>query len=296
MNWKMRLISMLLVIAMLFAFSGCAGEAAPEQNAASSEEPSVEAATEPAAEEYTEPLMDGYNQITFYWSYPGTYENCDMWIWIADQAGKGYPFHECEYGAKVIVNVPEDVEEVGFIVRRDCSDPGGTSWGSATKDYEQDRFAKIEGKETVVYLKTGDPTQYYSTDGGKTLETSKKFTIATMADEYKLQYRVTPAVVISDVSQVKVFEGDREIAVSSLSALGKEAASGYIELEEPLDLTKIYTVSIEGYGEKTAVPGEIFDSKFFADNFHYDGNDLGAVIQGKNTTFKVWAPTASSVV
>ena len=103
-----------------------------------------------ATEEYTEPLKDGYNQLTFYWSYSGSYENCDMWIWFPNQDGKGYVFHECEYGGKVVVNVPEGIEEVGFIVRRDCSDPGGTAWGSATKDYDQDRFAKIEGRETVV--------------------------------------------------------------------------------------------------------------------------------------------------
>ena len=291
-----RFVSLVLVLAMLLAFAGCAGDSQPEQTVEASAEPTTEAPTEPPAEEYTEPLIDGYNQITFYWSYPGTYENCDMWIWIGDQAGKGYLFHECDYGAKVVVNVPEDVEEVGFIVRRDCSDPGGTSWGSATKDFEQDRFAVIEGRETFVYLKTGDPTQYYSNDGGKTLETAKKFTLAGIVDANKLQYRITPNATITDISQVKVFDGDREIPVSSVSTLGKEAANGYIELAEELDLSKTYTVSIEGYGEKTAIPTDVFDSQYFADNYHYDGTDLGAVISGSTTTFKVWAPTASRVV
>ena len=41
---------------------------------------------------------------------------------------------------------------------------------------------------------------------------------------------------------------------------------------------------------------EIFDSEEFAKDYHYDGDDLGAVIHGDNTTFKVWAPTASRVV
>ncbi len=246
--------------------------------------------------EYTEPLQDGYNQITFYWSYPGTYENCDMWIWWGDIAGKGYLFHECEYGAKVIVNVPEGVEEIGFIVRRDCSEPGGSSWGSATKDYEQDRFAAIEGKETFVYLKHGEAEQYISSDGGKTLDMAKKFTFASLADENKVQYRVTPKVTISDLSEIKLYEGDREVKIAALSTLGKESASGIIETAEPLDLTKTYRVEIAGYGEKTAVPMEIFDSEYFAENFHYDGTDLGAVIHGSTTTFKVWAPTASEVI
>lgn len=277
MKTALRLISLLLVMTMVISLTACGSRTG-------------------ASDEYTEPLMDGYNQVTFYWTYPGTYENCDMWIWWGDKAGQGYLFHECDYGAKVVVNVPEGIDEIGFIVRRDCSDPGGSSWGSATKDYEQDRFAVIEGKQTVIYLKSGDASQYKSNDGGKTLDMTKKFTLAGMVDINKLQYSISPKATITDASQVKVFEGSREIAVAGVSTLGQESASGYIELAEDLDLSKNYTVAIDGYGEKAVVPTDIFDSQYFADNYHYDGTDLGAVISGGKTTFKVWAPTASKVV
>ena len=276
-----KIVCLLLLAALLF--TGCEPAAVPPP-------------TEPAPSEYTEPLQDGYNQVTFYWTYSGTYENCDMWIWWGDKAGQGYLFHECEYGAKVVVNVPEGIEELGFIVRKDCSDPGGSSWGNATKDYDQDRFAVIEGKETFIYLKPGDPAQYISNDGGKTLEIAKKLSLAGMVDQNTIQYRLTPKTTITDLTQIKVFQDDREIAVKSLSSLGKEASSGDIQLEETLDLGGNYRIEIEGYGEKAVIPTDIFDSKFFADNYHYDGNDLGAVISGSQTTFKVWAPTASKVV
>ena len=256
----------------------------------------TQAPTEPAPTEYSEPLQDGYNQVTFYWTYPGTYEKCDMWIWWGDVAGKGYLFNECEYGAKVVVNVPEGIEEIGFIVRKDCSDPGGSAWGSAVKDYEQDRFAAIEGKETFIYLKSGDPAQYISNDGGKTLDMAKKFTLAGMVDESTIQYHITPKTTITDLSQIKVFNGDQQVAVKSLSSLGKDTAQGNIELEESLDLSGNYRIQIDGYGEKEVVPTDIFGSQYFADNYHYDGDDLGAVIHGDSTTFKVWAPTASKVV
>ena len=276
-----KIVCLLLLAALLF--TGCEPAAVPPP-------------TEPAPSEYTEPLQDGYNQVTFYWTYSGTYENCDMWIWWGDKAGQGYLFHECEYGAKVVVNVPEGIEELGFIVRKDCSDPGGSSWGSATKDYDQDRFAVIEGKETFIYLKPGDPAQYISNDGGKTLEIAKKLSLAGMVDQNTIQYRLTPKTTITDLTQIKVFQDDREIAVKSLSSLGKEASSGDIQLEETLDLGGNYRIEIEGYGEKAVIPTDVFDSKFFADNYHYDGNDLGAVISGSQTAFKVWAPTASKVV
>ena len=250
----------------------------------------------PVEDNYHLELEDGYNQLTFYWKHNDSYENCDIWIWWGDKAGQGYTFHECPYGAKVVVNVPEEITEVGFIVRKNCSDPGGSSWGNATKDYEQDRFAVIEGKETFIYLKSGDAEQYTSTDGGKTLQMIKKFSLAGMTDQNVIQYRVTPKVVISDINQIKIYEGDREIAVSEISTLGRSAASGFITVSETLDLSKNYRVEIEGYGSKYVVPTGIFDSEYFADNFHYDGNDLGSYIDGNSTTFKVWAPTASKVM
>ena len=295
-----RLTALLLTLVMLLSLglTACGGE--EEQPAEPSTQPTetepvTGPSTEPVTEEYTEPIPEGHNQVTFYWTYDGTYENCDMWIWWGDVAGKGYLFHECDYGAKVIVNVPEEVEEVGFIVRRDCSEPGGSSWGSATKDYEQDRFAVVEGRETFIYLQPGDPAQYFSNDGGKTLDMAKKFALAGMTDANQIKYSITPKTTITDLSQVKVYEGDREIEVTAVSTLGTEATTGYVELAESLDLSKNYRITIEGYGEKAVVPTDIFDSQFFADNYHYDGNDLGAVIHGSETTFKVrqamvWKP------
>ncbi len=283
-----RLLAGISILVLLLTMAACGKTPSDDDNG--------DAGNKQPVQEYTEPLVDGYNQITFYWRYNGTYENCDVWAWWGDTAGKGYLFHECEYGAKAIINIPEGVQEVGFIVRKGCSDPGGTAWGNATKDYEQDRFAVIEGRETFIYLKPGEADQYTSSDGGKTLDMIKKFTLAGMVDTKKIQYRVTPKVTISDLSQIKVYEGDREIAIASLSTLGRSAAMGYIETAEELDLSKNYRISIDGYGVKPVVPTAIFDSEAFAQQYHYDGDDLGAVIHGDKTTFKVWAPTASKVV
>jgi len=309
MKRSLRVVALILTAALLLsmALTACsvndAPETPPSESPVQSEppvqsesQPPVEESPEPAPEEYFEPLQDGYNQVTFYWTYPGTYEKCDMWIWWGDKSGQGYLFHECEYGAKVIVNVPEGISEIGFIVRKDCSDPGGSSWGSATKDYEQDRFAVIEGRETVIYLKSGDPSQYKSSDGGKTLTMDKEFTIAGMVDINKIQYRISPKMTITSPAQVKVYDGDKELAIASISTLNQESANGYIEMAENLDISKAYRVVIEGYGESIVVPTDIFDSQYFADNYHYDGTDLGAVVNGDSTTFKVWAPTASKVV
>ena len=294
-----RIISMLLLLAMTFStiFVSCGKINTPDvpDTSVESGSPETDGNSTPT-EEYFEPIPEGYNQVTFYWNHNDTYENCDVWAWWGDVAGKGYLFHECEYGAKAVVNVPEGVTELGFIVRKNCSDPGGTSWGSATKDYEPDRFAFIEGKETFVYLKTGEAEQYKSNDGGKTLYMLKEFTIAGMIDEYQIEYRISPKANITDPSKIKVYEGDREIEIVSISSLNMEVAKGTITLAEPLNMAGNYRVEIEGYGSKSVIPTAIFDSDYFAENYHYDGDDLGAVINGDTTTFKVWAPTASKVL
>ena len=120
MKRTIRTLSLFLafILTLTFVFTACnvnngAGDATTDGNSSSTDEPYV-----PDENEYQLEKIDGYNQLTFYWSHGGTYENCDIWIWWGDVAGKGYTFHECSYGAKVVVNVPEGITEVGFIVRK----------------------------------------------------------------------------------------------------------------------------------------------------------------------------------
>ncbi|MBQ6159972.1 MAG: type I pullulanase [Oscillospiraceae bacterium] len=251
----------------------------------------------PGGEEYSLPAEDGMNQIAFYWLADNVdLSKCDMWIWFPGADGRGYPFHQDYRGAKVVLNVPADVTEVGFIVRRDCSDPGGTSWGDATKDFDEDRFAPITGPYTEVWLKPGDGNQYISNDGGKTLSQNKEFSLAEITDLNKIRYHISPACRFSSLDQIKVLDGDREIPVESLSSLNNEVILGDIVLAEELDFSKTYTVSLEGYGQASAVPTKVFDSEAFIARYTYPGDDLGAVIDGDRTIFKLWAPTASEVV
>ena len=292
-----RILSFLLVAVMIVAMlTACTN---PNQNDTTTtpEQTTENGKWQVPEGEYTIPKEEGYNQITFYWSHPGVIENCDIWAWWDGKEGSGYIMHPCDYGAKVVLNVPVGIEQIGFIVRTDCSEPGGSSWGQATKDAtSEDRFAVIEGEETFIFLKSGDAAQYSSQDGGKTLTMIKKFTLAGMTDFHKIQYNITPKTAITSYKQVKVYEGDKELTILEISNMGREVTSGIIEVEETLDISKNYRVVIEGYGEKAVVPTSVFDSKYFIENYTYDGDDLGAVINGNNTTFKVWAPTASKVV
>ena len=305
-----RLLAVVLALAMVLGMTGC-GEQPPQTTetaaetssaapAPSTTEAPVPAETEPDYTEEFPPVEDGCNQLVLYWHSERAVDisTSDVWIWWGDIAGKGYPFLKCPYGFKCVVNVPEDISEVGFIVRTGCSDPCGTSWGSATKDFDADRFAVITGRETHIYLLSGDGAQYYSEDGGKTLDQIRIFTQAGIVSANEIRYTVSPAVRISDLSELKLTLDGQEVAIEKLSTLGNKVVSGVITTAEPLDITKNYELFIEGYGSKPVMPTTIFDSPDFVENLTYDGDDLGAVLSedGKSTTFKLWAPTAAKVV
>ena len=250
----------------------------------------------PPAGEYTIPKEAGYNQLTFYLVHPGDLSDWDIWCWWDGKEGSGNALHPCDKGGKVVLNIPEGVEQVGFIVRSGCSEPGGSSWGEATKDAtSEDRFAVIEGEETFIFLKSGDAAQYSSNSKGD-LTMIKKFSIAAMVDFHHIDYTITPKNAFAKYSQIKVYEGDKELTILDVTNMGQEVTQGRIEVEEALDISKTYRVVLEGYGEKNVVPTKVFDSAEFQEAYNYDGDDLGAIINGDNTTFKVWAPTASKVV
>lgn len=289
-----KLLSTILVIIMIF---GCLGLVACKDSQ-TPENPDDDNKGEPEQkEEYALPLEDGMKQLTLYWTRSGgvNLKTSDIWIWWSGKDGSGYMMHECSYGGKVVVNVPDSIEEVGFIVRTGCSDPGGNSWGDATKDYDQDRFAVLTDRSTVIYLKSKDGNQYTSNDGGVTLAQIKLFTIANMMTLNSIQYNVSPQVKIQSLDEIKLYEGEKEIKIASLSSLNKSSATGVITIDDELDITKAYTLEINGFGEKVVVPLGVFGSKSFAEKYNYDG-ELGAIVNGTATDFKLWAPTASKVV
>ena len=162
---------------------------------------------------------EGTRTLVLYWSRSDTdYTTCDVWVWFPGKDGKGILFEPCDYGACCTVEVPAGVDEVGFIVRRDCSEPGGSSWGSATKDYDRDRYAVLTGERTEIYLVTGDSMQYTSPDGGTTLNPIRTFNLAGIISPREIRYSVTPSVRLESLDAVHVRRDGRDVKVESLSA------------------------------------------------------------------------------
>lgn len=244
--------------------------------------------TDVGKKEYELPLEEGCRQVTIYYNRDAGYADCDVWLWYGSVAGRGYAFHECEYGAKVIVNVPAATEEIGFIIRTGSSDPGGTTWTSEKKDgTDSDRKIALKGDYTVVYTKAGDGNNYSSNDGGKTLEIIRFLSMADMQDATHVKITLSDNSAVTK-DKVKVTKADGStVEVASVN-------NNVLTFASPLDLSTAYKVTVEGLDSKPVVPLTYFDSKAFAAEYTYEG-ELGAIYSSTSTTFRLWAPTASSV-
>lgn len=251
-------------------------------------------APETPDEEYGLPLQDGYNQLTIYYNRSAGYDDCDIWMWYGEVAGRGYELHECGYGAKVVLNVPEGIEKVGFIIRTGCSDPGGTSWGEATKDgSETDRFVTLTGRETVIYTKAGDAKSYISDDGGKTLKEMKFIEIADIIDPTHI--RITLSVRMKATAEDVSIKDGAGNAVAIASVKSNNSVVVEIETATAIDITKEYTVSVAGFDDSVKLsPTTYFSSAQFEADYGYEG-ELGVALTQNETTFRLWAPTATSV-
>ncbi len=276
---KSLLVLLSFCLSFVMVFGACGGED-----------------VDPDDGEYTLDLEDGCRQLTIYYYRSAGYDNCDIWMWYDGENLGGQTFHTCEYGAKVVVNVPEEVELVGFIIRTNCSDPGGSEWGTATKDAtEDDRYVTLTDTYTVIYTKAGDANSYTSSDGGATLNKILSISLADMRTKTSIMYTFSSAYKITSLSDVSLTDGSgNAVAVSSVSTLGTSATAGFLTTSANLDITKEYTLTIGGVST-TVIPNTYYSSDAFEEEYYYDG-DLGVELSDNSTIFRLWAPSASKVV
>lgn len=289
-----------LFLALLFVFCGCGG------NGHSHTDRDGDGICDECGDkipvggtgEYTLPLEDGKNQITFYfYRASGVYDDCDIWMWEEGGAeGRGFLLHPCAYGAKAVMNIDEETTRVGFIVRTKCSEPGGTSWGTATKDATQDdRFVSINQRETEIYLQAGDDKAYSSPDGGVTLLEIITVDMADLRDLNTIRFKVSSSTAMTtDVADIKI-ESDSGERIEIVSIAKQSNLQATITTKQALTLDKAYTLKIGDLDPVPIVPITYFSSEEFAEAYNYEGK-LGVELTDTQTIFRLWAPTASSVV
>jgi pullulanase len=98
-----------------------------------------------------------------------------------------------------------------------------------------------------------------------------------------------------DSNTVKILDSEgKEVAIESLVADEADAKFVTITLKDKADEFGKYKIDINGLAFDVTVP-DYFSTEEFENKYTYEGDDLGATWSKKSTTFKVWAPTATTV-
>ena len=210
------------------------------------------------------------------------YDKWNLWIWEDTGEGRDYSFTDIdETGAHYRVTVDNKTSEVGYIIHTE-------EW---EKDVAVDRcvdLSEIAGGTIDVYLTQGEEEtdikrRKDAIQGIKVIE-------ADYNGEYEIEIKVLDN--IESFKGVKVYSTTGDV-VTVQSVLNEENKC-IIRLEEPLTLTKSYSLGYKGASYVIDMPN-IYSTEEFEAEYTYEGNDLGANWTKEKTVFKIWAPTADSI-
>ena len=233
-----------------------------------------------------------------YLRYNEDYENWSLWLWTDDKDGREYDFSnssDTAFGVETTVIVPQagDDTSVGILVKYG-------DWEQ--KDIEQDRYldlSKAENRVLQVYLLQGDEHIYYSRED---IRAEKCIRDASYDDVNQISFSLyIPGVTQEQTQGLKVrLDIPEENYQEELSDVTMQIEGNLVrgtgKISRQAELSKASFLSIEGMENCPVKAGKIFDTAYFAENYTYEGDDLGAVYGKEGTSFRVWAPTSSHVI
>lgn len=249
---------------------------------------------EPESDGEKTAVVEGELELRIHYRrFDENYDGWNLWLWPEGGEGEAYDFtSEDEYGKVAVIGVDvTDASKIGFIMRKG-------EWEA--KDVDMDRFisvSKAKDGSIDVYLLEKDPNVYYEE---AEVDLSPKILRAELTTVNKIKVNLSiPMTLLHDQKEglsLKSGGDEYEIQTIYFAEGGRPETSSQFEilLSEPLELGKTYTLSREGYGEKAVMMSGVFSTKAFENTYHFDG-DLGALYEKNQTTFRLWAPTATSV-
>lgn len=213
-------------------------------------------------------------------------DSIEAYAWAGNEIGGNYPLSEIDtYGAffKVGLLPKEGITTAGVKVIQDGN-------VDTALEYEID-LKKADNGILDVYIVEGNPTIWYNIDE---VVYNPVISEAYFQETSSKEIYVTLSRAHKDLMQMKITDGDgTEYPIASIES--EDGKTALLKMEEELELSKAYDISLEGYEGTTVSMNKIIGSNFFDEAFQYDGNDLGATYTKEKTIFKVWSPTASEV-
>lgn len=233
-----------------------------------------------------------------YYRYDRDYTGWNLWVWEQEQGRKLEFIGSDEFGivARIKLRQQTDAGSLGFVLRQSVLADG---W--AEKDGSMDRYIPFyrldAGGKLDIWLMQDDPRIYYQAEDVK----REPCLTQGLLDDLNT-IRVTTYLPVQgkpgETWGFKLFQAEEEIALKEVRPCyppSENRRCFFLETKEPLDLRKSYYLKHETHGKLALGFGEIFSSTAFQREFHYSGSDLGVSYSPKETSFKVWAPTAKNI-
>ncbi|ETI67845.1 pullulanase, type I [Neobacillus vireti LMG 21834] len=246
--------------------------------------------TSPPDGEYRDiPKYDDLEVSFNYYRYDLNYDDWDIWVWTDKSEGQALSLsNETSYGKQGTLKLSNlnGATKVGFIVRK-------KDWSA--KDTDGDRFITkftADGK-AEVWLAQGQARIF---DNPAKVDRNPRIVMAAIDELNQITFETNFPFALSDAENGGIKLTGAEIAkVEPIGELTNGLTNKVkLTTKEDLDLTKVYRVSKEGFGEATVQMGKVIGSKSFEDQFYYSGADLGNNYSKEKTNFRLWAPTASA--
>ena len=254
-------------------------------------------------------VPDTVNLTVHYNRVNGDYTGWNVFVWKnmisgTDGASASSKFDQPDdaFGkvSKITVTGMKGFDNLGIIVRLSNSTNDwvkkdtGSGWAN-----NGDRFVTNfdANGNAEIWLKEGDETIYNKAP--VVAPSTPKILSATVTSINTLSVNLNTNFKLSGTPgegfTVTGSKGEAKIDAVTLPAGKTEFSIVNIKLAQDLDVSQSYTVSHTSLGSAWVNATSLFDTKWFADNYTYTGNDLGSTYAKDKTTFRVWAPTAQAV-
>lgn len=246
--------------------------------------------TEPPDGEYRDlPAYENINVKVHYFRYDNQYDGWNLWTWPENGDGKAVQFtEEDDFGkvANIKMENLKDVHKIGLIVRKSVP---GNDW--AEKEFNDRYVTKFHDDGSAeVWIAQGQERIYYDKD---LVDRTPKI-VSAMIDGFN-EITFETNFPFDSKNHGLSLSGGAEIkeVVPADSKAGDFTNKVKIITMKNLDLTKVYTVSKKDFGTAAVQTGKVVRTPEFDQQFYYGGNDLGNTYSKKETSFRLWAPTAS---
>ncbi|OWT50889.1 type I pullulanase [Bacillus sp. K2I17] len=216
--------------------------------------------------------------IIHYKEQSGNTKDWNLWLWGENANGKSYEFTgEDEFGKYAKINIDDDYNRVGFIIRtNEWEKDGGDRW-----------IENIKDGRAEVWILSGDDKVYTS-------KPSSNLSIQKATIDSFNEITVTTNVPFNSKEQKIEIEGIKIKEINPFDKNGGDITNKVkIITEQKIDLKQTYKVKIENVADTYTEIGKVIRSAEFDHSFYYGGNDLGNIYTPQHTKFRVWAPTAS---